>query len=1152
MEISVDQSIETRKSWLDRPIFNTPSINLEKLIFAIILIMAIFTRLYMLEPRVMSHDETSHTYFSWLFYKGNVYAHDPVTHGPLQFHLVALSYFLFGDSDTTARIPAAIFSIATVAFMWAYRRYLGRIGALVAALLFTISPFMLYYGRYVRNEAFVALFGVIMLWSMLRYIDTAKNKYLYIFTTVTVLHFCSKETAFIYSAQALLFLAGYLVYRLTKRDWNREKLRSPFLYAIASTLVLLTIGFVINILGKKVNTTQQPIYPTFASLPRFIPIILIVVGLVAAIAAIYFAISGFSLKRIREERAYDLLMLLGTLVLPQLSAFGINFFGWKIPINASEVHALTFIDLIRMAIIVIPVIVASVILGLWWNKRKWLINAGIWYTIYIVLYTSMFTNVEAGFFTGLVGSLGYWLAQQAVNRGDQPYYYYALIQIPMYEYLPAIGSVLGIVLTLMGRKTVPDNTFTLKNQESAEQVEVDIASYSNEPEGDTEEEEPLETIPEEPSFLPIKAPVVSLSIFWVITSLLAYSVAGEKMPWLTVHISLPMILLSGWSIGYLIDTTDWTAFHNKKGWIAVGLLFVFIPALLSVFRLLLGNTPPFAGKSLEELGATSGFIIALLVTLASAIGYYFLTKDWSARLLRRGVVLVFLSLLAVLTVRTAFTASYINYDNAKEYLVYAHCAPGDKIALQQLTDISRRLTGGLDLTIAYDDKTTYPFWWYLRNFPNQRFYGNTPTRDLRDVDIILVGQENFGKIEPVVGQAYDKFEYIRIWWPNMDYFNLTSPRLIHAIIDPQMREAIFRVWFNRDYSLYSQLTGEDMSLQNWSPSEKLRLYIRKDVIAQLWDYGSVASTTPIQADPYEGKQISVNADQIIGSTGTQPGQFQNPRDLALAADGTLYVADTANNRIQHLAADGSVLQVWGSFADISKGEAPGGTFFEPWGIAVAVDGSVFVADTWNHRIQKFTSDGKFINMWGYFGQAETPFAIWGPRDIAIDTNGHLFVTDTGNKRIVVYDTDGNYVTQFGSVGLEPGQFDEPVGITIDKEGLVYIADTWNQRIQVMVGDAQGNYLPLNNWEVVAWYGQSLDNKPFIAVDDNSNLYVTDPEGYRILHFTSVGTFVNYFGDYGISANGFNLPTGIIVDGKGGVWIADAGNGRIMHFSLPSQ
>jgi DNA-binding beta-propeller fold protein YncE len=92
-------------------------------------------------------------------------------------------------------------------------------------------------------------------------------------------------------------------------------------------------------------------------------------------------------------------------------------------------------------------------------------------------------------------------------------------------------------------------------------------------------------------------------------------------------------------------------------------------------------------------------------------------------------------------------------------------------------------------------------------------------------------------------------------------------------------------------------------------------------------------------------------------------------------------------------------------------------------------------------------------MWGYFGQADTPFAIWGPRDIAIDSKGNVFITDTGNKRIVVYDENGNYVSQFGSVGLEPGQLDEPVGVAVDKNGLVYIADTWNQRIQVMSPDA---------------------------------------------------------------------------------------------------
>ncbi len=1156
MDSPVSSPTQQKLSWLDRPLLKSPVISLEKLIFAIIVIAAILTRFYMLEPRVMSHDETSHTYFSWLYYKGDGYAHDPVTHGPFQFHIVALSYFLFGDSDTTARIPAALFSIATVVFMWAYRRYLGRAGALIAALLFTISPYMLYYGRYVRNEAYVAFFGVVMLWAVLRYIDNGQKKYLYLLTLATVMQFVTKETSYIYSAQILLFLGIYFLYRLLKQKWDRQEYQPTFIVSLLVAVIFLGSGALIRMLSAEVTVDKLPKYPFFASLSPIVSLILIFIGIIGIAAALYFGIAGFGMKRLRLERSFDLQILLWTLVLPQLSAFGIKAFGWTIPVNATEVRALSTTNIVQMAVIVVPIFIITIIVGLWWNRRLWLINAAIWYVIYVTLYTSMFTN-GAGFFTGLVGSLGYWLAQQGVNRGDQPMYYYALIQVPMYEYLPAIGSIIGIILALMGRKTVRDEALLLETQAAQEPGTViepvsepeladndddnEDASLIRTDQADTEEPPLIET-----------PPTVGLLIFWAISSLLAYTVAGEKMPWLTVHITLGMILLSGWAIGYLIDTTDWAEFRNKKGWVLVALLFVFVPAFISTLRMLLGTNPPFAGKSLEQLAATSGFLIAVIMAIATAIGIYFVARDWAALSVRRAFAFVFLGLLAVLTARAAFMASYINYDQAREYLVYAHCAPGDKIALQQITDISKRLTGGLDITVAYDDKTTYPYWWYLRNFPNQRYYGANPTRDLRDVPLILVGQDNFGKIEPVVGQAYDMFEYNRIWWPNMDYFDLTASRILYAMKSPEMREALFQVWLNRDYTLYGQLTGKDMSLQNWNPSEKFRLYIRKDVVNQLWDYGSTASTAPVQADPYEGKQLTVSADQVFGVAGTAPGQFQNPRDLALAPDGTLYVADTFNNRIQHLAADGSVLQVWGTFADIAKGDAPGGTFYEPWGIAVAPDGSVFVADTWNSRIQKFTADGKFVNMWGFLGQADTPFALWGPRDIAIDSKGNLFVADTGNKRVVEYDGSGNYITQFGTAGLEPGQFDEPVGVAVDNAGLVYVADTWNQRIQVMTPNTSGGYTPLNNWQIYGWYGQSLDNKPYLAVDDKGNLYTTDPEGYRILHFTTTGTFINFFGDFGAGNNLFNLPTGIITDGKSGVWIADTGNNRIMHFTLPSQ
>ncbi len=113
----------------------------------------------------------------------------------------------------------------------------------------------------------------------------------------------------------------------------------------------------------------------------------------------------------------------------------------------------------------------------------------------------------------------------------------------------------------------------------------------------------------------------------------------------------------------------------------------------------------------------------------------------------------------------------------------------------------------------------------------------------------------------------------------------------------------------------------------------------------------------------------------------------------------------------------------------------------------------------------------------------------------MDAQDRLYVMDTGNKRVVVFNEDGTYVSQFGGAGLDPGLFDEPVGIAIDANGAIYIADTWNQRIQTFMPSEDGlSYTPLRQWDVDAWYGQSLENKPFIAVDNRGHVFITDPEG----------------------------------------------------------
>ena len=299
--------------------------------------------------------------------------------------------------------------------------------------------------------------------------------------------------------------------------------------------------------------------------------------------------------------------------------------------------------------------------------------------------------------------------------------------------------------------------------------------------------------------------------------------------------------------------------------------------------------------------------------------------------------------------------------------------------------------------------------------------------------------------------------------------------------------------------------------------------------------------------------IDLQPDQIIGSSGSDAGQLQAPHGIAVAPDGSLYVANSGNNRIQHFAADGSYITSWGSFAASSDTEtAPTGTFNEPWGIAVDQDGFVYVADTWNYRIQKFTADGQFVKTWGFFGQGDQPNSFYGPRDIAFNSSNRLYVTDTGNKRVVVFDTDGNYITQFGSAGFDPGQFDENVGIAITSGNVIYVTDTWNQRVQAFVLDQGTNQaVSLRTWDINGWDSQTTDNKPFIAVDNAGHVFVTDPEGYRVLEFTEDGQFIQGWGSYSPSTDGFGLPIGIEADQNGGIWVSDAANNVLLHFTVPA-
>ncbi|MEW6094195.1 MAG: glycosyltransferase family 39 protein [Chloroflexota bacterium] len=1081
-----------KTSRLDAPLKRWIPANYETLLVVLILIAAVVSRFYDLGARAMSHDEINHVIPTYSLYTGRGYVLDPMSHGPLQYHLIALSYALFGDNDFTTRIPVALFGVATVAVgLLLFRRYLGRAGAIVAGILLLISPYLLFYERYARNEAFIVLWAMLLIYSVLRYLERGETWTLFLFAIANAFHFTDKATSYMFAGGIFIFLFFYFVDHVSRRPWTLPRWRLNFLLGVALALILVLSAVTVYVATKPevseaaatvvadetaVQTETENARPAWV---LDLAAVLGVAGLGAAVWAGVAAVKGLGWAGLRSERPLALLILLGTLVLPLLSAIPIQWLGYMPQDYTTDGN-------IRIAIAVLVLGGIGAALGIWWLGKRWLFLAAVFFLPIIVLYTTFFTEPQM-IGSSFVGLFSYWLGQHGEGRGSQPLFYYALVQVPIYEFLPALGMLVTGLVATFGRlwRSAPGQPFKTASETEDDQQPV---------------------------------PIAALTVFWSLFCLGIFSYAGERMPWLTTHITLPMILATAWVTGWLIETRPW-----------------------------------------KRLGA------------------------WDWRQYTRAIMLGLFALLALVTARSAYRAAYINYDYPLEYMVYAHGAPDPKALYEQIEEISYRTTGTTDIVVAYDNDVRYPYWWYLRRYPNKIDFDTNPSRDLSRALIIAANSAKVGQLAPVTQFNFVEMDGMRLWWQNQDYWSLkwdsikyeyraamapeysetgqevpemtlgdyleyAWPHIKPVFTDRAVQSAVWQIWFNRDFTEWGALRGNDTyTLTNWGVSDRMKIYIRKDMAAQLWPYGAEAQVLPEPVDPYASITLPASQDLILGLPGSEIGYFQSPRQIAFAPDGTLYIADSLNHRIQHITQDGGILHVWGQYANALAGEAaPGGTFNEPWGVAVGPDGSVYVADTWNFRIQKFTPDGQFLTMWSTYDAGGFETTFYGPRGLAVDPQGRVYVADTGNKVIVIFDSDGNYITQIGSPGMGLGQLDEPVALALDDFGNVYVTDTWNQRLQVFVPDQSGlYYTPLAEWPVNGWFGQSLENKPFVAVGLNGSVFVTDPEMCRVIEFSPVGDPLHVWD--GCVTGAFQFPSGIVSDGTGGLWVSDAANGALTHF-----
>lgn len=1273
-------------SLLDRPLLAAANLNWEKSLYLLFILIALVSRLYGLGDRVVSHDESLHTQYSYQYYNGEGYQHSPLMHGPTLFHATAVAYWLFGVSDFSSRLPVALLGVLLVSSPYLLRRWLGPKGALFTSFLLLISPYVTYYSRYIRHDVYVIMCALTLFIASWYYLQAKQDKYVWWFALGAGLMFATMETSYIYVAIFGSFLIVRLVVRSRPWEWAREareQLTMPavllglgLLLAAAGVLMLSAIDSPLLPLTNNLGTArvgQEGAETVAINVTEITWRWVLVGGLLLSSAGLLLGLRNLrSFLGVWPE--YDLILLYVTLLLPTMTAF-FTYIAGAPPLETSYRscvalanessfwrHAITvvsnqecFLSFITSGFVLnaffLPLALAtSLMLGLWWDARRWLIAAGIFHATFALLYTSFFTNVKFGWVSGMVGSLGYWLVQQNVKRGSQPTFYYFFVT-PLYEFLPVLLALLGtgVWLARHGLKraagywtpalliALVGYSFTnwrlgravelAGSLEEATPVWVGVLTvigllvglgialywvYSQLNQWEAGREiaagevtlagglalaglgrllrltDRFATLGGD-SLAWLDQPGMAVALFilagalvgwitwrwlaaeagsgprlqpeavaglapyliwWVIMTWVIYTIAGEKMPWLSIHFVIPMALLSGWYFQTRLQGVRAAELVSRPALIltglgAVGWIAIFFALKLALIDLDWGNS------SLGNL-ETAGLLLGRLMTVVLVGGlFYAAAQKVERRMAWRSVWLSGIGLLALVTLRFTYLSSYVNYDHTNEFLVYAHGAPATKeTVMRQIEQLSMRLYGDKSIRVSYDEDVVWPFIWYLRDYPNRHYFAGNPTVDILDSPVLVVGNDNWGKVEPIIQDDYVHTTFSYLQWPMEEYRKLSWDAILGANANPdeprglgsrEVRQALWDIFFYRDYTRYGDLFGSDYRLGQWPLRDELRLYIRRDVFSELWDYGASAVHYEPPPNPYAANQLTLSAELIIGAPGNGPGQLATPRNLAIGPDGNLYVADSGNHRIQVFGPDGQFLRTFG------EAGAELGQFNEPWGLAVD-EQYVYVADTWNYRIQKFTLEGTLVTAFGSGGSVADGNSggnlYFGPRAIALLGEDQLLIADTGNHRLQIVDRDGRFISQIGGEGAGPGQLYEPVGVTVGSDGFIYVAETWNRRVQTFTS-ALTSYL---TWPVEAWESSNTGNKPYIAADSQGRLYVTDPEGYRVLIFDREGHYLAQFGRFGQDASSFNVPNGIALDSQDNIYVVDSGNGRVLKFA----
>nr|XP_036223504.1 RING finger protein nhl-1 isoform X3 [Bactrocera oleae] len=273
----------------------------------------------------------------------------------------------------------------------------------------------------------------------------------------------------------------------------------------------------------------------------------------------------------------------------------------------------------------------------------------------------------------------------------------------------------------------------------------------------------------------------------------------------------------------------------------------------------------------------------------------------------------------------------------------------------------------------------------------------------------------------------------------------------------------------------------------------------------------------------------------LGGRGSEPGSFTWPRGVAVGPDNSFVVADSSNHRIQVFDSNGIFVKSFGDFG-CREGE-----FDCLAGVAINRIGQYIIADRYNHRIQVLDPQGRFLRAFGSQGITDGKFNYpWG---IATDSLGFIYVCDKENHRVQVFQSDGTFVGKFGQLGPLEGELEHPHYIAVSNTNRVIVSDSNNHRIQIF--DVNGKVL-----KTIGSEGSDDGQLKFprgIAVDDQGYIVIADAGNNRIQIYSPDGTFLKAFGSWGSGRSEFKGLEGVGIMSNGNILVCDRENHRVQVF-----